>query len=860
MKAIKPYNLLLFVLLMVSPAAHSIDEIRILVLLSFDIQTPWSRAFVSGASVEATRSDKQIVLDLQLLDHSSFPSPELKEAQLRLLTEKYNETPPDVIIAESNDAIEYLQRYLWPAMQETPVVMFDSSSHDSLDIPAYVFISGESAIQETVKLALELHEPNRVYLFGDMSADSQHVAKSIEDNIPESANIQIVSYLGMGLDEITEKSKRLSGDDIAFYTLIFQDSVNDRITPRNALDKITKEASLPIYTFWESLIGAGTVGGYVVDPKIVGEQTVRASLNIANGSFPGAPLKIPGGMQYIFDERQLIKWGISSDALPEAEIRHHASTILEEYYYEVVFGVIVIFIQTVLLILLNRYSNQKRNLANELDKVNKGLEEQINERTHELVAAKEAAESASEAKSSFLANMSHELRTPLNTILGYSQLLNSDHSVPTDHKKTIRTISKSGEHLLQLINDAIDMSRIEAGKYSFEPEDFSLMELFYLVIDMLKHKAGEKGIELNLEMAPNIPNAINADAKKLRQVLVNLLSNAIKFTDSGSVTLHAHTIPVIDTGGYILRCEVIDTGRGIDPNAKEKIFQPFEQLDDTSTREGTGLGLAISRQFVELMGGEISVDSTPGEGSVFRFHIPVKDSQMEYGYKNIQKQKQIIGLAQLDEAPCILIVEDNIENQQLLRRLLEKVGFNVHTADNGEQAIKAYLGSMPHIIFMDIRMPVMDGLEATKHIRGLEGGNDVCIFALTASVQKGQEQKALEAGCDDILRKPFDIQEIYSQIGNKLDIEYIYEDSGEVTIPPESNDPIEKISDRIEKLPSEILQSLTNAIRLLDIEEVRAVTQRIHEYDNELAYALSQMIDEYRYSDISRYLNVNESD
>ncbi|MET0105088.1 MAG: response regulator [Sedimenticola sp.] len=713
MIARKPYNLLLIVLLMVSPAAHSIDEIRILVLLSFDIQTPWSRMFVSGASVEATRSDKQVVLDLQLLDHSRFPSPELKELQLRLLAEKYNETPPDVIIAESNDAIEYLQRYLWPAMQETPVVIFDSSSHDSLDIPAYIFISGESSIQETVELALGLHDPNRVYLFGDMSEDSQHVAKSIKDSIPESANIQIVSYLGMGLDEITEKSKRLSGDDIAFYTLIFRDSVNDRIAPRNALDKITKEASLPIYTFWETLIGAGTVGGYVVDPKIVGEQAVRAALNIANGNFPGAPLKIPGGMQYIFDERQLIKWGISSDDLPEAEIRHHANTILEEYYYEVVFGVIVIFIQVVLLILLNRYSNQKRNLANELDKVNKGLEEQVNERTHELVVAKEAAESASEAKSSFLANMSHELRTPLTAILGYSQLLIFDHSVSTDHKKIIRTISKSGEHLLQLINDAIDMSRIEAGKYSFEPEDFSL---------------------------------------------------------------------------------------------------------------------------------------------------PVKDSQMEYGYKNIQKQKQIVGLAQLDEAPCILIVEDNIENQQLLRQLLEKVGFNVQTADNGEQAIKAYLGSMPHIIFMDIRMPVMDGLEATKHIRELEGGNDVCILALTESVQKGQEQKALEGGCDDVLRKPFDIQEIYSQIGNRLDIDYIYEDSGEVTIPPESSDHIEKISDRIEKLPSEILQTLTHAIRLLDIEEVRAVIQRINGYDNELASALSQMINEYRFSDISRYLNVNESD
>lgn len=389
------YCTLFIVFITFSSTVSASKEIRILVLLSFDIQTPWSKAFIAGASVEATRNNRQVVLDLQLLDYSRYSSPELKDAQRSLIVEKYKNAPPDAIIAESIEAINYLQQYLRPIMQEPPVVIFNNRLPESLDIPIYTLITSESSVERTVELALKIHKPKNVYLLGDQTTDSRNVAKLARQHIPDSSKINIVSFLHLGLDEVAKKARRLPEDAIAFYTLIFHDESDDSITPVDALKIIANESSVPIYTFWETLVGSGTVGGYVVDPIKAGKQVVQSALKLIDEGKPDKPRIEAGGLRYIFDKRELMKWNIKEDSIsPDAEIRYKQRNIFKEYFFEVIVGLVVIIVQGILLILLQYYSRQKKRLASELTKTNEGLEEQIHERTLDIMTAKDEAEAA----------------------------------------------------------------------------------------------------------------------------------------------------------------------------------------------------------------------------------------------------------------------------------------------------------------------------------------------------------------------------------------------------------------------------------------------------------------------------------
>ncbi|MCT7972050.1 PAS domain S-box protein [Laspinema olomoucense] len=394
-----------------------------------------------------------------------------------------------------------------------------------------------------------------------------------------------------------------------------------------------------------------------------------------------------------------------------------------------------------------------------------------------------AAEMANHAKSEFLANMSHELRTPLNAILGFAQVMAGDPSLQPEHQQQIEIINRAGSHLLELINDILEMSKIEAGRTSLKLEPFDLGQMLRDLEDMLRFKAHEKNLLLITEVASDVPLYIRADQPKLRQVLINILGNAIKFTQTGSITLRVHhgsgdceSLNQRDSCPCFLGFEVEDTGSGIAPEDMNLIFESFGQTEmGRKSGQGTGLGLPISRQFVRMMGGEIQVSSILGVGSNFTFAIqvePVHPSEVP----QTQSKGSVIGLAPDQPTKRILVVDDMLESRLLLVKLLGSIGFEVHEAENGQEAIAQWLQWQPHLILMDIRMPVMDGYEATKQIKSTPRSHTTAILALTASVFEEDRSAVFAAGCDDFLRKPLEKDELLEKIGYHLKVDYIYAD------------------------------------------------------------------------------------
>lgn len=404
------------------------------------------------------------------------------------------------------------------------------------------------------------------------------------------------------------------------------------------------------------------------------------------------------------------------------------------------------------------------------------LEELVRLRTEALALAKDRAEASNRAKSVFLSNMSHELRTPLNAILGFAQLLLFDTSLPDQCRDRLATINRSGEHLLTLINDVLEISRIEAGRSSSDKQPFDLNQLLAGVAEMVGARAAAKGLRFSVERAPDLAATVSGDGPHLKQVLINLLGNAVKYTEHGFVALRVHR-----RNGEIA-FEVADSGPGIASADQAQLFQPFYQTElGVLKNEGTGLGLAISAEYAALMGGRLEVHSDPGQGSTFTLTLPLPTSTAVLGRAARQGQGQVLGLLAGQPSPRLLVVDDKADNRDLTRQLLESAGLEVRTASNGQEALAAYQSWCPDLIWMDMRMPVMDGYEATRRIRALPGSERVKIVALTASAFEEDRRDILAAGCDEMVRKPLEVDVLFEVLGRLLALQYRY---AETTIRP----------------------------------------------------------------------------
>ncbi len=471
------------------------------------------------------------------------------------------------------------------------------------------------------------------------------------------------------------------------------------------------------------------------------------------------------------------------------------------------------------------------------------LEELVSERTAELAMAMERTEAANKAKSEFLANMSHELRTPLNAILGYSQLMQRAPSLEPEHREYLQTINRSGEHLLELINDVLEISKIEAGRITLDPRTVDLHAMLQELYALFKLRADEKGLSFDLSTLHDLPRYVITDENKFRQVLINLLGNAVKFTERGGIVLRA-AVQDGSPENLGLVVEVEDTGPGIAKEELHKVFQVFEQTAvGKRNLGGTGLGMAISRDYARMMGGDVTVTSRERAGSIFRLEICIQEGKESDFRKRVQPQR-VIGLAPGHAIPRILVVEDNEVNRTLLGRLLKQVGFDVRKVENGAQAVDICAQWAPEFIWMDIRMPVMDGLEATRRIKAAPGGATVKIVALTASALLEERESIQDAGCDDLLFKPYLESDLFEVMAQHLKLAYLYEqeESQAFTAPETALRPQDLAS-----LPANLRAKLLQAVLGLDTVGILATVAAIGRQDAVIGTILQKLADNLEY-------------
>ena len=501
---------------------------------------------------------------------------------------------------------------------------------------------------------------------------------------------------------------------------------------------------------------------------------------------------------------------------------------------------------------INTFADSFYSMANQLKTILDSLENRVEQRTAELVIEKKKVEIANQAKSSFIANMSHELRSPLNAVIGFSQLILRTKNLPKEQYENAGIIQRSGEYLLTLINNILDFSKIEAGKTTLNQKDFDLDQLLDNLEDMLYLRAFDAGLELIFDRGDNLPRYIYTDEIKLRQILLNLLSNAIKFTQKGEVILSVRYDPPLLTENHFLQFTVKDTGKGISQEELSKLFEAFSQTESgKESQEGTGLGLVISRQFVQLMGGDIAVKSELNQGTTFDFSIQIKlGKETQESNKSTQR---VLALAPDQPIYKILAVDDKPINCQLLVKLLTPLGFEVKEAANGEEAIAIWEAWEPHLIFMDMRMPVMDGYEATKYIKAQVKGSATAVVALTASVLEEEKVIVLSAGCDDFIRKPFKENMIFEALTKHLGVTYIYEQNQEQD---HSSLETAKLSTKnFEIMPQQWLRQLSEAALEANTEEVITLIGEISSTEIFLTQSLTKLVRKFEFEQILDLIN-----
>ena len=746
--------LLLTRMVVAAPTPSSSNpKYHLLVLLSYHEGMPWQRTFLKGFQQFFEYEDTELYIEQ--LDNSRFRETNYVAAFYEMIQQKYHNIKLDLIVTESTPASTLVSHPDQFQPQALRLYVNDRESGNlikSLNDKDNVITLPLIDYLAVVNIAVQLTQAQTLYIISEASSKDSYATLNDFKAAIKSYRSQVnIVYLDLPMKELKERVSHLPSPSAIIFLLKFIDENGLPTTPYQIVQILSRHATVPIFTYWSSLMGSGVVGGKMVVGEKVGKLTAEQAIQLLKGKSIMSLANIYQRVfAFQFDWRQLRRFHLNYQILPkDSEILYYEPTFIERHQGPLlVSATIIVVLFLMVLVLKSEVAKQTQTLKN---------------RNTDLINARNQAEAANYAKSQFLANMSHELRTPLNAILGYAQILRRNTALPTEIRERIAIMERSGEHLLTLINDILDLSKIEAGKLELQPTEMNLPMFFDEVVHLFELHARQKGLEFLYERhhasaaswQQGFPVIIMADIKRLRQVLLNLLSNAIKFTEKGHIVLSVTYL------SQTILIAVKDSGRGIAPADIDTIFEPFRQVGDQQYIEGTGLGLPICRQLVKLMGGELKVSSTLEQGSVFSLEIPLQVVQWAaepQSLTTIATKRQVNGYQ--GPRQKILVVDDVPANRTLLLDFFQPLNFILAEAGDGVEALRIAANFCPNIIFMDVRMPNLDGLEATRQLRTNNDFANTVIFIMSASVLQEQKQQALEIGGNAFLNKPIDIDEM----------------------------------------------------------------------------------------------------
>jgi len=698
-----------------------------------------------------------------------------RRAALRdALRDKLAKVNLGLVIVTSSTALKFLAQEAYDlitpctpvltTLVQVPVVQWRGTP------PPILNIFGHPDVAGTIRHGLRLFpRTQRLLLFTEAGDEIKyHQSVALQTLAAIAPHVELENTEALSHEQMLERVSTLAPDSLIIFGSYVIDHTRRFFIPVELAAEVAKRASAPVMALYEPHVKQGLIGGSVLVPASVGRRAGEVGaeilrgdrlleLNASNIAMPPVPL---------FNWTELQRWKADPAVLPEDSVFINQPRTLWRDYKRTVIGIVTVLLVLAILVIALFIENARRKRSElALRGYQQDLEAKVNERTRELAAATEKAETANVAKSVFLANMSHEIRTPLNAIIGLTHRLEKVE-LDDDTRHKVERIHSSGWHLLHVINDILDFSKIEAGKLECVHEAMNVEAISSNVLTILSENASAKGVALRVE-SDDIPAPLIGDPMRITQSLMNLAGNAIKFTASGSVVIR--TLKDWETDTQVkLRFEVEDTGIGIAPDKLPTLFSQFQQADAATSRQfgGSGLGLAITRRLAELMGGEVGVESTPGVGSTFWFSVvlgkPTGESPVSTSSVSDEAWKEI---ADNYSGLRILLAEDHEINQMVIQENLHEAGLEVDIACDGLEALEKIRDARPGqyaMILMDMQMPRMDGLEATQEIRKLPVSKGLPIIAMTANAFSEDRDRCIEAGMDDFVPKPVDPDEMFS--------------------------------------------------------------------------------------------------
>jgi signal transduction histidine kinase/DNA-binding NarL/FixJ family response regulator len=827
---------------------------KVLVLHTLKAKRPWNVLFnryFMDALQDVNFSLENV--EIEHLDLLEFHDASYQELVKRQLLHKYQDINPDLIIVTFASTIKFVHEHgLFPGVPKIFVLPTPSGFEQ---IPDSMILPFAFEFRKNIEHALDLlPDTKKIYLVaGNGTMDKRLISLFKNETRGLEERVSFHDLTDLNVDELLERAESLPEDSFIYYLTYSLDFNGKSVITRDFSKLIGERANRPVLS-WLDLhaLDIGILGGRVTTTKASATMSVDILKRVFEGESIDSIQPESPYVEYIYQWDELKKWGVDLKEIPLGSvIQNQPPNIFELFKWQIIGGVSLLVIQFFLTFFLLLNIRKRKVAEEDLRSYQLGLEKKVEERTAEMREAKEQAELANQAKSIFLANMSHELRTPLNAILGFGRNLARAEDLSAKQRSEVDIITRSGDHLLKMIDEILSLSRIEAGRVELQENHFDLVHALEGVSQMFSVRAEAKGLRFDLDLNPSLTRMIQGDEGKLRQVLINLLSNAVKFTEQGYVSLHASTeLSAAEPARLMLQLSVKDSGPGIPKDQFDDIFESFVQGSHTEEQlQGTGLGLAICRSLVDVMNGQVELTSKPGEGSQFIVTVPVQAAQdTTLAVDSIDKQ-QVVGLMPGQSSKRILIADDNADNRTLLTMMLEPVGFTVKEVSNGELALETFQSWHPDLICMDMRMPVLDGYAATRKIRELPEGNVVKIIAVTASVFDEQRHEILGAGCDELVGKPVQENVLFDAIGRQLGVEYRYAD----TLQPDEAETVPELTGQmLSDLPHELITELRNATLVLDRAAMPALIERIEDHAPDIGKALQRLVADFQYEKIQR--------